>query len=144
MSSSSLGFVQAVTGTFKVILSPKLSAVGFMRGSIINYSLLTSSNPRHTPHYQRNEPGFFKSDCHLRQQRGGFLSSCFMDQTEPSRQDTPATLAIALWYTACSASLSSFFFFFHKKAGDRKKKKSGPKSLGALVNKKKKKNKTQQ
>lgn len=122
MSSSLLGFVQAVTGTFKVILSPKLSAVGFMRGSIINYSLLTSSNPRHTPRYQRNESGFFKSDCHLRWQRGGFLSSCFMNQTEPSRQDTPSHPSNS--FVGHSLHSLTFLFFFLKK-----KKRVGGKNL---------------
>lgn len=123
MSRSSLGFVQA--GTFKAILSPKLSTAGSMQGSISNCSLLTSSNPRHThtPHYQRNKSGFSRSDCHLRWQRAAFLSSYFMDQTESNRQDTPSHPDNSPVTVCTPSSSSSPFYRKREKKLKRREKK---------------------
>lgn len=135
MSSSSLGFVQAVPGTFKAILSPTRSAVGFTRGSIINYSLLTPANPRHTAGHLRNEPGFFRSGCHLAPAQVSFHLVPWISLSQAGETAPAITLGHCL-------SGFTFLFYFIKKKKKRRKNKEKKKSRDKVGERWQKKKKT--
>lgn len=122
MSRSSLGFVQA--GTFKAILSPKLSAVGSIRGSIINCSFLTSSNHIHTLHITRGTSLALSGVTAISDGREQlFFHLVSWIRLRQTGKTPPATLTIALWSTACTLLTFLLSFFIAKEKNQKREKK---------------------